>query len=130
VRPERSHAFTEWFGDPGAQPLWQVLFPDDEDRAASYACGFEQLVEDVFPFEVAVDQLPLAVRARRQELEIELRAVHESGKLDAVLLVVRDVTAQLAALRAECAAREDQKIITNCCATAAASGTRSRSSST
>ena len=111
VRPERSHAFTAWFGDPGDRPLWQVLFPDDADRAASYACGFEQLVEDIFPFEVAVDQLPSRFERHGKSFEIELRPVHENGKLDAVLLVVRDVTAQLAGLRAETVAREDHKII-------------------
>ncbi|HSR97806.1 MAG TPA: ATP-binding protein [Kofleriaceae bacterium] len=113
VRPERSHAFTAWFGDPGDRPLWHVLFPDDADRAASYACGFEQLVEDIFPFEVAVDQLPSRFERGAKSFEIELRPVHENGKLDAVLLVVRDITEELAAHRAEHAAREDQKLIAN-----------------
>lgn len=113
VRPERSHAFTAWFGDPGDQPLWHVLFPGDPDRAAGYACGFEQLAEDVFPFEVAVDQLPSRFARDGKSFDIELRPVHENGKLDAVLLVVRDVTDELAALRAESAAREDQKVITH-----------------
>jgi HPt (histidine-containing phosphotransfer) domain-containing protein len=111
LRPERSNAFTAWFGAPGQQPVWQVLFPDEPDRAASYACGFEQLVEDVLPFEVAVDQLPSRFERDGRSFDLELRPVHERGKLDAVLLVVRDVTAQQAALRAESAAREDHKII-------------------
>jgi len=113
VRPERSHAFTSWFGDPGGRPLWELLFPDDADRAASYAGGFQQIVDDFLPFEVAVDQLPSQLERAGQSFRIELRPVHEHGKLDAVLLVVRDVTAQLAALRAEQAAREDHKLLAN-----------------
>ena len=111
LRPERSNAFTQWFGDPGNRPLWQVVFPDDAERAASYECGFQQLVDDVFPFEVSVAQLPSRFERDGTAFEIELRPVYEDGKLDGVLLVVRDVTAQLAALRAENAAREDHKII-------------------
>jgi HPt (histidine-containing phosphotransfer) domain-containing protein len=111
LRPERSKAFTAWFGDSSDKPLWHVLFPVDPDRAASYACGFEQLAEDIFPFEVAVDQLPSRFERDGRSFDIELRPVHENCKLDAVLLVVRDVTAQQAALRAESAAREDHKII-------------------
>jgi HPt (histidine-containing phosphotransfer) domain-containing protein len=113
LRPERSNAFTAWFGDPGAQPLWQVLFPEDAERAAGYACGFQQLVDDLLPFEVAVDQLPSQLERDGKSYRIELRPVHEHGKLDAVLLVVHDITAQLAALRAECAAREDHKLLAN-----------------
>jgi HPt (histidine-containing phosphotransfer) domain-containing protein/two-component sensor histidine kinase len=111
LRPERSNAFTQWFGDPGDRPLWQLLFPTDPERAGSYACGFQQLADDVFPFEVAVAQLPSRFERDGLSFEIELRPVHEDGKLDAVLLVVRDITAQLAGLRAELAAREDHKII-------------------
>ena len=113
LRPERSKAFTTWFGDPGQRPLWQVVFPDAPDRAASYALGFEQLVEDVMPFELSVDQLPSSFDRDGRSFELELRPVHEQGKLDALLVVVRDVTDQRAAIRAERAAREDHKIIAN-----------------
>jgi two-component system chemotaxis sensor kinase CheA len=113
LRPERSRAFTTWFGDPGPQPLWQILFPDDPARAASYALGFEQIVEDVMPFELSIDQLPSELQRGGRCFELELLPVHEDGALDALLLVVRDVTDQRTLLRAERAAREDHKVIAN-----------------
>jgi two-component system chemotaxis sensor kinase CheA len=113
LQPERSRAFTSWFGDPGAQPLWDVLFPDDANRAASYALGFAQLVEDVLPFELSIDQLPSELQRGGRCFELELRPVHEHGRLDALLLVVRDVTDQRTLLRAERAAREDHKVLAN-----------------
>ena len=111
LQPERSRAFTRWFGDPGSAPLWQVLFPDDATRAASYALGFEQIVADVLPFELPVDQLPSELARGGRCFVVELLPVHEGGKLDALLLVVRDVTDQRTLLRAERAAREDHKVI-------------------
>ena len=113
LRAERSSAFTAWFGDPGPRPLWEVLFPGEPDRAASYHWGFAQLVEDVFPFEVSVAQLPSQLERDGRSFKLELRPVHENGTLDAVLVVVRDVSEHLAALRAECAARDEHKIVTN-----------------
>jgi len=111
IRPERSRAFSTIFGDPGDQPLWQVLFPNDGQRADMYACGFSQVTEDDFPFEVAVDQLPKQIQREGRTLELELRAVHEGDRLDAVLLVASDVTERIGALRAERAAREEQKVV-------------------
>jgi HPt (histidine-containing phosphotransfer) domain-containing protein len=113
LRPERSKAFTAWFGDPGDQPVWQVLYPGDPERCASYALGFQQLAEDVMPFELTVDQMASRIERGDRSFELELRAVHEAGVLDAVLLVVRDVTDQLAGLRAARAAHEEHRIITN-----------------
>lgn len=109
--PEHSRAFTEWFGDPGAARIWDVLFPDDPTRAGLYRCGFEQIVDGIFPFEVATDQLPKQIHREERILALELRAVERDQKLDAILFVIRDVTEQIAAHTAERAAREEQKII-------------------
>jgi HPt (histidine-containing phosphotransfer) domain-containing protein len=113
LRPERSRAFTAWFGaQPGAL-IWDVLYPDDEERAASFRAGFEQLADDIFPFDVAADQLPNRLERGDRCLELEVRAVHQDGKLDGILFVISDVTEQVVALAAEQAAREQQKIIAN-----------------
>ena len=111
IRPERSRAFSTIFGDPGDKPLWEVLFPGDAQRAEMYACGFSQVTDEVFPFEVAVDQLPKQIQREGRTLELELRAVYEADRLDAVLLVASDVTERIGALRAERAAREEQKVV-------------------
>jgi two-component system chemotaxis sensor kinase CheA len=113
LRAERSGAFTEWFGDPGRAPIWDVLYPDDATRAGLYQCGFEQIADDILPFEVAIDQLPRQIRRGERVLEVELRAVDHEGRLDAVLFVIRDVTERIGALAAERAAREEQKVIAN-----------------
>src|SRR5262249_50753921 len=68
---------------------------------------------DFLPFEVAVDQLPRQIERQGRVLELDLRPVHQDGALDAVLLVVSDVTDRIEALRAERAAREEQKVMTN-----------------
>ena len=113
VRTERSRAFTDFFGDPGQKPLWSLLFPDDPKNEALFACGFEQLTQEILPFEVSVDQLPRLVQRGERHLELDLRAVYEQDRLDAVLVVVSDVTERIGALRAERAAREEQKVIAN-----------------
>ena len=113
LQPERSRAFTRWFGDPGSAPLWRVLFPDDPARAANFALGFEQVVEDVLPFELSIDQLPTEVERAGRCFVLEVLPVRERSKLDALLVVVRDVTDQRTLLRAERAAREDHKVIAN-----------------
>jgi two-component system chemotaxis sensor kinase CheA len=111
LRPERSHAFRAWFGDPGTARIWDVLFSGDPKRAGLYRCGFEQVADGIFPFEVSIDQLPKQIHRGDRAYELELRAVEREGQLDSVLYVISDITAQLAAAAAERAARDDQRII-------------------
>ena len=113
LRPERSRAFTAWFdAQPGAR-IWDVLFPGDEEGASMFRAGFEQLTDDFLPFEVAADQLPSRFQRGDRCLELEVRAVHQDGVLDAILFVLSDVTEQVGALAAEQAAREQQRVIGN-----------------
>jgi two-component system chemotaxis sensor kinase CheA len=113
LRPERSRAFTAWFGAQPGAPIWDVLFPADPDGAATFQAGFEQLTDDFLPFEVAADQLPKQFQCGDRCLELEVRAVHVEGKLDAILFVISDVTEEVGALAAEQAARDQQKVIAN-----------------
>jgi len=111
LRPERSRAFTAWFGPRPGAPIWDVLFPGDPKDASMFQAGFEQLIDDFLPFEVAADQLPKQLQCGARCLELEALAVHQDGKLDAILFVISDVTEQVDALAAEQAAREQQKVI-------------------
>ena len=115
ILAERSKAVTDWFGDaPPGTKLWDLLFPADTRAGMSFALAWEQLVSDVFPFEVAADQMPKVVVRDGRELELSFKPVREEDEsLVSVLVAIRDVTATRAAQRSEVLAREVQAVLSN-----------------
>jgi HPt (histidine-containing phosphotransfer) domain-containing protein/uncharacterized membrane-anchored protein YhcB (DUF1043 family) len=114
-RGERSKTMTDWFGTPAAAaPVWRYFYDAVESsEALTFEVGFSQLAEDCLPFEVSAAQMPQQLERAGRTYALEFRPVHEAEQLAAVLIVVRDVTEQIAALHAEKRAREDQKLIGN-----------------
>lgn len=106
--PERSRAIDAWFGPApdGEVTLWDRLAPHDATLRAWIRLGYEDLVAEVLPFEVAAAQLPRRLTAHGRTLELEAHAVREGDRLLRVLLTLRDITAVLAQQEAERLQRE------------------------
>ena len=102
-----SAAARAWFGEPtvGA-PVLDYLFPAADVARAHFELGFAQLTADVLPFDVAADQLPRQLTRGERTIALTYRPVIEDGAVARVLVIGRDVTAEVAAARAEAAARE------------------------
>jgi two-component system chemotaxis sensor kinase CheA len=110
--PERSRAVTDWLGAaPAGVTLWDYLAPDDERLGFELRFGFEQMAEAVLPFALCAGQAPARFRRGNRTFALGYRDVTEKGALARILVVVRDITAQLEAEHAERAARELQRLI-------------------
>lgn len=108
VSPEASAAAVTWFGQPQGQ-LWDYLpAADDTKTRQALRLGMEQLADDILPWELCVDQLPRRFVRDGRTFGVEYRPV--SGERD-VLLIVRDVSAQVDAERAEREAQELRLVV-------------------
>jgi HPt (histidine-containing phosphotransfer) domain-containing protein len=110
--PERSRALTEWFGAHAeGQTVWGLFFADQPRTASVFRLGFEQLVDGLLPFGVCVDQLPRRAKRGGRTFELDLKPVLEGTVLARVLVLVRDISAKLAAEQGELASRELQALV-------------------
>lgn len=106
--PECSRAFSEAFGaPPRAAPFSSFLAPDDENARMGLALGYEQLIDGMLPTEVALDQLPTDLVRGERHYKLSFRPTLREHGVEGALLVVRDVTEELAARKLE-AARSEQ----------------------
>ncbi|HET9956699.1 MAG TPA: ATP-binding protein [Polyangiaceae bacterium] len=112
---EPSAAAQQWFGPvtPGISAA-QYLFPEDEEAQQLFRASFEQLLEDVLPWEVCVEQMPRRIRRGELVLDIEYRSISANGAESneaRVLVIARDVTARERSERNEQGVREQQALI-------------------
>ena len=112
VDAEVSRAAREWLGAPvSGQKLDDYLFPDDPAGAAAFAFGFEQLAEDILPFDVAASQMPARKQHGANVLALEYKQILEGEKFIGVLTVLRNITMQLKAERRDAEAREVHNMV-------------------
>lgn len=102
VTETRSRAIEAWFGqvEEGAAAS-AYLFPDDPTAQEMFHMGLEEIVDDFMPFEVLVQQLPSRVERDGHSYQLGFERVLDGGELSQLLIVVRDVTSELEAERAE-----------------------------
>jgi len=111
--PERSRTVSTWFGLAQAgTTLWDYLAVDEATKA-KLAMSIEQLAEDVLPFEVSADQAPKSIVRDGRTYALEYREIREQGKLARLLVLVRDITAELDVQRAEGEVRELHTVVGN-----------------
>jgi len=112
IHTECSQAFTRWFGAPSSDvPIWNVLAGDDTNLAAWIQLGFESLHSELMPIDVVLGQLPRRIERQGRELRIEYQPI--GLPMTAILVVVTDVTDELASQRAEAGQRELLAVIEN-----------------
>ncbi len=104
----RSTVVRGWFGE--GLPVWAGLFPEDPVKREEFALAFDLIADDAMPFEVIVDQMPKRMNRRGRTYDLELRRIERSNDAH-LLLIIRDVTAELAHEQAARDAKELVKII-------------------
>jgi len=113
ITGDRSRMILSWFGAdlPDDGSVARYLFGADAQARGAFEFSFEQLVSEVFPFEVAADQMPKQLTRNGSTYELDYRPVESEGKLEGVVIVVRDITRRLEADRADREAREVQQLV-------------------
>ncbi len=104
---ERSAAVDKWFGRPDGTPtLWQFLNEQSASFAANLEAAWEQVTDDVLPLEVTLEQLPKRLTTSQACYDFRYLPLLRENKLQSVLVVIADITSQLAYERDEAESRE------------------------
>jgi len=104
VGNEWSRALETWFGAPTpGMLLWDYLYEEATARRWMEV-GFESVADGFMPLELVLDQLPHRITRGSRELEIDYLAI--DTPTTALLVVVSDITAEVARQQAESAQRE------------------------
>jgi two-component system chemotaxis sensor kinase CheA len=104
---ERSRAFDAWFGKgDGGDSMAERLAQGDATLRSWLAHGWTQVTDGWFPAEVALDQMPRKIHVGGRHYQLGYKAMLEGEKLEGVLLVVSDVTAEMQRLKRDAEQRE------------------------
>jgi len=109
---ERSAMATQLLG--GYQPdqrLWQALAPHDPTFAAWLELGWASVIANEMPLELTLDQLPAKLVIADRDYRIEYKPAIVNGTVGDTLVVITDMTAELARVRAEAAERDLLRMI-------------------
>jgi two-component system chemotaxis sensor kinase CheA len=99
---ERSAILARWFGaQPANTTLWEYIAADDVEASQWLAVGWDALFDGMLPEELALDQLPKEIRRGDSTYGVRYQPIGES-----VIVVVSDVTAEIARRKAEAKQRE------------------------
>ncbi|MEP7049773.1 MAG: ATP-binding protein [Pseudomonadota bacterium] len=107
VSGERSAAFDRWFGAPAAEDLFaEHVARMDRKLEFSLRQGWEQLVENVMPLELNIQQMPQRMAVGNTSYSLAFTPILDDQEVNGALVTISDVTAEVAAERAEATERE------------------------
>jgi HPt (histidine-containing phosphotransfer) domain-containing protein/two-component sensor histidine kinase len=111
---QRSTIVDRWFGVPAAATNFaDYLRPTDAVTADWFEVGLTALVEDILPREMLVDQLPQRMRRADRTLRLSytpILAASPAGAIARLLVVITDITDEIARDRIERDSREMMRI--------------------
>lgn len=114
IAGECSKVAVEWFGAPDdGKPIWRYLAPSERKLQDQFRMGFEQVAQDILPFEASVSCLPSRIQRDGRIFALEFSQVFEEGQFHNVLVTAKDVTEQVASEAREREAREQQMLLAN-----------------
>lgn len=112
LEKERSATTTEWFGTPEeTATVAQYLAGDDADFKERFQMGFDEVIEDIMPFEVTAHQMPQNLTRGGRTYRLQYRQVMEEGAFARVVIIISDITEELVRQKAEQRARELPEIV-------------------
>ena len=102
---QRSRAMTLWFGEPAADvKVWSYLAGHDPDLEAWMQLSFDGIGLGLLPTEVALAQLPSRITREQEVFRVDYRPL--GSPVTGLLVVVSNITEEVARQRAEAAQRE------------------------
>ncbi len=112
VSAERSARVDAWLGASDEAGFGPRLAQVDENAAEWFDIGWPDVLSGFLPLEVTLDQLPKRVTAGDRTLQVEYVPIERDGNEFARMLVVMsDVTAELAQAAAEAERRQTLKML-------------------
>jgi two-component system chemotaxis sensor kinase CheA len=109
---DRSATLEAWLGPIGADetlPAWlRKIAPRTADMMA---LGLDELREGLMPAELTLDQLPRRLEAAGKSLALAYTPIRKGEEIEKLLVVVTDITAQLASERLEIEQREQAQLV-------------------
>lgn len=107
IQPLWSRAMAELAPLEAGASFERWLFPDDEVKRSYVQSLFEQLVEDVFPFEVSASQFPATYERGERTFAFALSPVRSAaGQLELLIVTLRDVTEEVRLRKASLESRD------------------------
>ena len=104
---ECSSAFVAWFGEgETGDTMAERLAQNDATLRNWLTRGWEQVTDGFFPTEVALDQMPRRIHVNGRHYQLGYKAMLDGERLEGVLLVVSDVTAEMQRLARDAEQRE------------------------
>jgi two-component system chemotaxis sensor kinase CheA len=111
VSAERSRAFDRWFAPcPTGTHFADCLGKKNSQLSAMISVAYEQVVSDIFPLEVALDQVPKQFTIDGVHYALALKPLLRGASFEGALVVVTDVTADIHARAAEALQREQATV--------------------
>jgi two-component system chemotaxis sensor kinase CheA len=112
LSPERSAVVDRWLGPfVAGKKFWDYVAESDPNLASLFPLAWEAVIEDVLPIDMAIGQLPKRWTAAGKIFSLEYRPVRVGDKIDKVLMVASDVTAQIEKERFETEQRDFLRVL-------------------
>lgn len=109
LEPERSAAFNRWFEQAGSEdhPAFaDVLAANDNNMKGMLELGWEGLTDGFLPPDLAADQIPKKLIRNGRQFELTYKPMGGEDDFQGALLMVSDVTEEVARQKKEAEQRE------------------------
>lgn len=111
LKAECSRSFEQAFGTPTpGSPFFEVVAGEDQGLVQALEVAYEQLIADVLPVELALDQMPNHLERDGRYYSLAFKPIREGEQLAGALLVTRDETLAQKTRKLEAEQRERAQI--------------------
>jgi|GEM_PF-808364 len=94
---ERSAVVDRWFGTLDTSvPFWEYIGRLARGFDLEFRLAWDQLIEDVLPMEVSLDQLPRQFGVQQRTYNLRYIPFVRDGQLDGMLVIIADISDRLA----------------------------------
>ena len=108
---EHSAIVETWLGKPEAgMTLGDLLTRHSPEFGARVRLGWAEVIEDVLPMDLALHQMPSLLMLGEHHLRFEFKPIMQGDRIEKALVVISDVTAEIARARSEAERRQSMAV--------------------